>query len=213
MCLIFANKENQKVDRRAMVKALKGNPDGTGLLLWDDTQWIVEKHLAPNIDELCDRMDSYSRYAIHYRWSTHGKVSLANCHPFSLGNGWYLMHNGILPFTPSKLDRSDTWQLAQYLKAIGISSMTRRQLKGLLPILREVINGDRILLATNEGKIIRLGKWIEKNEGYYSNGGCLVTPSPISFIPTYSPRLDAWDSWEDDPYVIGNYRWQRRGDK
>ena len=201
MCLIYCNKVGSTPNYTALESALRSNPDGIGTMGWNGSQWVVERHLiVDNHKELIDKLASYSRYAIHYRYATHGLISLANCHPFSIGNGWYLMHNGVLGIVPTKEHRSDTWQLSQYLKAIGISSFSNRQLKGFLPILKECIGSDRLLIATNTGRIIRLGNWTTQEEGYYSNSGCLIRKT--SYTPTKvggfsSPRTNPnWESWD-----------------
>lgn len=211
MCLIFTNKANQSYNRKALESAFRSNPDGLGILLWDGSQWIVERHLDTPLEPILDKLSTYDKFAIHFRYATHGKISLANCHPFSLGEGYYLMHNGVLPYNPSKSNRSDTWQLSQYLKAMGVSRFTKGQWKAFLPILKESIGGDRILIATPRGTILRLGNWSERSEGYYSNSGCLFERStPKYSAPLYSPTKDSWDSWSDD-YVIGGYRWNWEG--
>lgn len=216
MCLIFANKDKQLVNLKAMQNAYRSNPDGLGILLWDGSQWIVERHIDTPLEPIIDKLNQYDRFAIHFRYATHGKISIANCHPFSLGDGWYLMHNGILPFTPTKANRSDTWQLSQYLKAMGVTTFTPRQWKAFLPILREAIGSDRILIANPNGKILRLGQWSERSEGYYSNSGCLWTkPNTVHIpkFPSYTPSTDTWDSWNEDSYVIGGYAWDSRYNK
>jgi|LakMenEpi03Aug12_release.lakeMendotaPanAssembly.Ray.scaffolds.fasta_scaffold01981_44 predicted glutamine amidotransferase len=213
MCLIFTNKEKQLVNLKAMQNAYRSNPDGLGILLWDNSQWIAERHIDTPLEPIVDKLNSYDKFAIHFRYATHGRVSISNCHPFSLGNGWYIMHNGILPYTPTKSNRSDTWQLSQYLKAMGVTTFTPRQWKAFLPILRESIGSDRILIANPNGKILRLGQWTQRSEGYYSNGGCLWSKSNTTHVPkfpSYTPNTDSWDSWNDDSYVIGGYAWDNR---
>jgi predicted glutamine amidotransferase len=214
MCLIFANKPNQKPNYVALENAWWNNPDGMGLLLWDNvtSQWIVEKHLEADIDIVIDRLEEFPTHAVHFRYATHGRVSIGNCHPFDIGGGWYLMHNGILPFTPSKSHKSDTWQLSQYLKKMNISQWDDTQLKAFLPILREASGGDRLLIAKSDGSLVRIGNWVEKSEGYYSNSGCLVTKVNAKWTPmvTDIPKVseaESWNTWdyEYDPYVTGNH--------
>jgi predicted glutamine amidotransferase len=210
MCLIFTNKIGTTPNYLALENAYRSNPDGFGILLWDGAVWTAERFIDSPLEPIFDRLEKAERFAIHFRYATHGKISIANCHPFSLGDGWYLMHNGILPYTPKKSNRSDTWQLSQYLKGMGVTAFTPRQWKAFLPILKESIGGDRILIATPRGTILRLGNWSERNEGYYSNSGCLTSKpnvKHIPIIPPYNPSTDSWDSWEDDPYVIGGYSW------
>lgn len=175
MCLIFVNKDDQKFSRKALLAAHRQNGDGTGMLLWNGSEWIVKKTMSPKITEILDQLGGYSRVCIHFRWATHGVKDESNVHPFDLGHGWWVMHNGVLPFTPSDKTRSDTWQFAEYLKGIGFSKMGDKQRRNLWPLLNEVIGRDRVLFASPDGTTYRLGTWVEKPEGYYSNSGCLTT--------------------------------------
>jgi predicted glutamine amidotransferase len=200
MCLIYCNKLDSTPNYVALENALASNPDGIGTMGWNGSEWIVERHLVTDDHiGLIDKLSGYNRYAIHYRYATHGLVSIANCHPFNLGGGWCMMHNGVLGITPTKPHRSDTWQLAQYLKTIGVSQFTNRQLKAFLPVLKQCIGGDRILIGTSTGRIIRLGNWTEREEGYYSNSGCLYRPTKRVVINSqFTPP-----NHRDNDYVTG----------
>jgi glutamine amidotransferase len=48
-----------------------------------------------------------SPYVLHFRFATHGAVNLDNCHPFTIGGGTAVAHNGVLPWRSTE-ERSDT---------------------------------------------------------------------------------------------------------
>jgi predicted glutamine amidotransferase len=57
--------------------------------------------------------------AIHFRWTTHGKTDMLNCHPYDVIPGFIaMMHNGVL-HTGNAADKnkSDTWHFIQGLLA------------------------------------------------------------------------------------------------
>lgn len=213
MCLIFTNKPGQSFNLHAMDNAYISNPDGLGILIHNGSGWHVERHIDVNLDRILDKLEVADNFAIHFRYATHGKISVANCHPFSLGDGWFLMHNGILPFRPSRPKRSDTWQFCQYLRNMGITRFSDNQFNAFLPILSEAIGSDKILIAKPNGSIVRLGNWVDRPEGYYSNSGCLYNRKNALHIPKAKPsEIINWDrdtpSWAfEDEYVTGNSRY------
>lgn len=216
MCLIFTNKLGQSFNTQAMENAYISNPDGLGILIYNGDAWHVERHVDVNLDRILDKLETADSFAIHFRYATHGKVSVSNCHPFSLGDGWFLMHNGILPFKPTRAKRSDTWQFCQYLRNMGVTQFSDSQFNAFLPIMSESIGSDKLLIAKPDGTIIRLGHWVDRPEGYYSNSGCLYNRKNALHIPKGRSTLNdiiQWDkdtpSWAfEDGYVTGNrYVW------
>lgn len=99
----------------AMLKAMyTHNPDGCGIVsvngmekgLWSYAELLEKVNAIPDGSE----------WLLHLRIATHGGISLENCHPFEIGKGSWLMHNGIVEIPILKPNWSDTRALARMLK-------------------------------------------------------------------------------------------------
>jgi len=79
---------------------IRGNVDGTGSVYVKDSQFVVNKWPLPLMKvvedklPLLDHMPYDGWTVVHLRAASHGKVSLANTHPFIRGN-WAVVHNGV----------------------------------------------------------------------------------------------------------------------
>jgi hypothetical protein len=177
MCLIFVRtKHSEPLNYIALEQAYKDNPDGVGIMWWDNG-WkecrSIEATYA-EVEQFLDKIEGRKvPWAIHFRWATAGKVNKRNCHPFPIGPGAYLMHNGVLPYTPTRKERSDTWQFAQWVKTIGVEKFYEFE-----ELYKEATKGSRMLYALPNGALRYSGDWTHKPEGYYSNSRCLyVAPA------------------------------------
>lgn len=210
MCLIFVrNSQKEDLNIEALRTAYRDNPDGVGLLWWEpDFGWKEDRSVEATCAEVegaIAKLESRSLlWAIHFRWATAGSVSKRNCHPFPLGGGAYMMHNGVLPYTPSKKDRSDTWAFAQMLRHIGIGKFDHVE-----DMLKEATRGSRMLYALPDGSLRYSGDWVHKPEGYYSNSRCFWTaPKYNSYKGTtgytnysnYKPSAPAADAATGNVY-------------
>jgi len=106
---------------------------------------------------------SHKTWAVHFRYATVGKVD-DNCHPFDIGSGSWLMHNG----TIDKLNvlhhgRSDSWHLANAVRR-------GRDLKWAA--MKAKPSGSRLLVATSGEKVYRIGEWSRRSAGWFSNDRC-----------------------------------------
>lgn len=100
MCIIIVKKhEGQTISTQQLKAALKNNPDGVGLMYYDQAGKLkIYKTDKPRIREILALTSELRSYAIHFRLATHGDITTENCHPFTFGgNSRALMHNGILP--------------------------------------------------------------------------------------------------------------------
>lgn len=112
MCLIVYSPAGTLIDYETFDCAQAVNPDGIGVM----SQRGVEKFFGPGAADdawwyLQELAGERVAHGIHFRWATHGEISLENCHPFSAPRSDALvMHNGIIELTavPGKSKRSDT---------------------------------------------------------------------------------------------------------
>lgn len=90
---------------------------------------------------------------IHYRLATHGKINRDNAHPFSVGSGVFLMHNGMLRGDDFKCKqglKSDTAILADILSEIS----NRKRSK----VLTQLSSSNRFCLLKGD-KWKKFGNW------------------------------------------------------
>lgn len=175
MCLIFVRDNVINANTGLPVENLKRafirNPDGCGFLWLKDGKWFQcrsTEYTEEQVIEFATELDGYAdRWAVHFRFATHGTVAERNCHPFKIGENAYLMHNGILPYEPTRKERSDTWQFAQYLRQIGVDKIPK-----ILPLLEQSTEGSRMLYCMPDGSMLQTGTWSAKLEGDYSNTQC-----------------------------------------
>lgn len=211
MCLIFVrNSFKEPLNYEALQQAYKDNPDGVGVLWWNEG-WKDYRSIEckyADLEKFLDKLDS-CRYtwAVHFRWATAGKVNKRNCHPFSVGNGGYLMHNGVLPYTPTRKERSDTWQFAQWVSRIGINNFDYFE-----DLFKEATRGSRMLYALPDGSLRYSGDWVHKPEGYYSNSRCFFNTKASSYSSwkgqsqyTNWRRNEVQYHYKNETYPIDDY--------
>lgn len=122
MCLAIFKEANKKVNKRDMKVAFDNNDDGAGFAYPSNGKVIIEKGfftfdsfwkaLTPHMDK---------PMAIHFRWSTHGKIDETNCHPFRITDELAMIHNGVISnIQIDDKDKSDTRTFVDdYVKPIN----------------------------------------------------------------------------------------------
>lgn len=181
MCLIYYSQAG-KFDLANLKEANHRNDDGFGIAVWIGEKWETgTKFPNPNDDDLETLLKKYEGlpFAVHFRISTGGAKDKANCHPFELGSGWRLMHNGTLECHASK-EKSDTNIFAEFVRDNEIA----KNVDQLVKLCDWVRNGSRLLLLSPNGpeKSIRLGNWTDRAEGSYSNSMNFCAPRYTSRI-------------------------------
>ena len=237
MCLIFLKPRGAKnyLTYERFLNALYRNPDSIGIVYKGKKNITVKKYVGEtlkNEDELkkiYDEINSKDEFAIHFRFATHGKIDVKNCHPYYVDKDIWLMHNGILADYGNKnSSKSDTKDfidsyLKPYMKDKDTSIIFNKNFKKKLS---EIIGyGNKLLLFDNKfnWSIINehLGYWID---GCWLSNSYSTEPSVKSnrikeenkpFDPyddTWIDGLDyaEWEKqyvreyvnyyWSDDPY-------------
>ena len=106
MCLIITGKSSKVrstlLDTHGLLNDIfTSNPDGIGFMYGTAKGLKVTKTLPKNIGDataFIQRIPNDDReIAIHFRWTTHGKTDMLNCHPYDVVPGFIaMMHNGVL---------------------------------------------------------------------------------------------------------------------
>ena len=104
MCLIFLKPKDAKnyLTYERFCNALENNPDSIGIVYKGEKGLVVKKYVGKTLKDknkvkkIYDKINSKDEFAIHFRYATHGKVDEKNCHPYYMGKGIWVMHNGII---------------------------------------------------------------------------------------------------------------------
>lgn len=165
MCVIIAVPAGVQLPGVEELKsAFQANPDGAGFVTKSEHYKCMYfstfyRHLKKRkIDEAC---------IIHFRYATHGSVSLKNCHPFYKGGVWFA-HNGVLPL-PSVNDRTDSYlyfteTVWPAMRKYGYKS---DQVKTELTLMANRYHSKFATLKN--GELCLYGDFIKQNGVYYSN--------------------------------------------
>ena len=175
MCLILTGlvKNLLKCD---LERAERMNPHGFGVYCKGEVITSFDNPLMTSREVIASMTGNVS---VHYRYTTHGLSIRENAHPFSLGNGLWLMHNGILDgdqFDCPHNYQSDTAILAEKLQGYRID-----QCKFVLELLSQT-SWSKFLLLSDKGIKLPIGNWA-KTDGavWHSNAGILKPATRFAF--------------------------------
>lgn len=112
MCLAIYKPKGAVIPQDNLMSGFYSNCSGSGFMFAERGVMKVVKGLM-SFNDLYKQIQAVGQeahaMAIHFRAATHGPVSDANCHPFSMCDGKYAMiHNGIFRVPMKRQDLSDT---------------------------------------------------------------------------------------------------------
>lgn len=101
MCVIVYKPKKADITRKKLLACWNDNPDGAGFMYASENVLHIHKGFMTfrkfyRRYRECERKNSDSNFAIHFRIATHGKVNPNNCHPFYVNEKTGFMHNGTL---------------------------------------------------------------------------------------------------------------------
>lgn len=201
MCLLAYCDHDATPDYEGLWTASVNNPDGFGWALHLGSRIITGHSMDASvaIETYQEALDKYpgSASMYHARYATHGTTDLANCHPFTVGEGkgTVLAHNGIIPHAPREKDRSDTrWFAEVELPRRGLQILDKPNKWNKL---ERWLSSKVVLFTTEESLKYEIyilnehdGDWVDgvwwSNDSYkhiYSWGTTGYGLSAHSFIP------------------------------
>jgi predicted glutamine amidotransferase len=190
MCLIVRGRVSNLLKLDLDI-AENRNPDGYGIHTSDNLFFSFD-FPAFYASELLQNLPGDTVATIHFRLATHGKVTKQNAHPFAVGNGVFLMHNGVLrgdQYDCPKGKHSDTALLAKSL--IPMEHQHRCKLLHSL-----AYNNRFCLLNGNQWKKFGTWQYDASTKTWHSNG-MLLNGGGSSRC--YDPRKwSAKDYFSDD---------------
>lgn len=214
MCVILHRPEGITVDWEDLLSAYWANSDGCGLMWFDGPKVRVSRGMWSD-DEMLDRVCDLGEreYILHLRIATHGVVSRKNCHPFPVGGGGWVAHNGILRIKQDREDRSDTWHFARNFREGQFANKLSDA--GFVKML-EKAHGEfnRLAFALPGGRVVKTGSWKTYAGCEWSNLNWVgyrsfleqeqleddeegTDEDELSWQRAWDSRWDAWDSrWD-----------------
>jgi predicted glutamine amidotransferase len=218
MCLIITGKSSTVRSTLLNTHGLlsdifTSNPDGIGFMYGSAKGLKVTKTLPKNLGDataFIQRLPNDDReIAIHFRWTTHGKTDMLNCHPYDVVPGYIaMMHNGVL-HTGNAADKnkSDTWHFIQdYLHSAVSASPDLVYDTGFVAMLEEFIGNNRFVFMNGEGRMqhVNFEQGIEHDDMWFSN---TYAWTPSRLIPSYKSTTlksykyaSSYGSYMDDEY-------------
>ena len=164
MCqIIYAPAKVEPTDKLVQ-RSMEQNPDGWGIMYPAGSSGVVTVHKGLNEVDFYRALDQrpINRPAvIHFRWGTHGSAKPANCHPFEVHKGLWMVHNGVLPFNPPG-DWSDTRWFARILKEFPAGFHRDPNWIGKIKL---TIRRDRMVFMGRYGRVTiineKVGAWTD----------------------------------------------------
>jgi len=175
MCLLITKPANASIDDAILARAFEQNPDGLGIAYYDGTMRRVVKSLPQSIEEALAFCSEHVRAEypamIHFRWATHGSVTLENQHPFIVPNtDLVLAHNGVMPLDLDLHCGSGTDTLAfvrQYLVGIIQGRRALQRMRSAERAIGELIgSGNKLAAMDSRGNFA----WVNHSSGVERNG-------------------------------------------
>lgn len=188
MCVIWHREKGAKpLPTDTLRKMHTKNDDGCGVMFHNGEQVIRYRGMWSfnQLRKVVRRLEcNDTEFCLHLRLCTHGGVRHENCHPFYIGDGAFVMHNGVLDLGKMEFrkDRSDTWHFAR-----GLWSLEAGRTLADHPKAAEILEkfhgySNRLCIMFASGKVIRTGSWSLLEKGHnmsnlnfqntYSKGGC-----------------------------------------
>jgi len=204
MCLIIDKPEGTSVPETWLHNAVKNNDDGWGIMWSENGKVRVEKGFKfRGLRKWADKLTE-KHALIHCRLATSGKKNIENCHPYPVGNGIWMMHNGIISIPSEHDDWSDTKHFAEYCvrpMLMKYPAMYGTPLfEGLLGYFVGTGNKLAFMNAEGEVQIVNKKQGVEKEGMWLSNSSSILAPFKGIYyqggVRSYSS--DELDTWNDD---------------
>lgn len=155
MCVAILKTQGHRVSRKTLNDAWETNPHGGGLAWVDNGKINVWKSLDQKefVNNAVKLQTKYlaTNMLIHMRIKTHGFVSIANTHPFSISKDVVFIHNGIIPNMPQSEEISDTRFFNRlYLRKLPFKFKIGN--KALRRMIEAMIGGSKLVFLNSNGE-------------------------------------------------------------
>lgn len=126
-----------------------------------------------------------SVFLMHFRWATHGQISVKNSHPFHLAQGGALIHNGVLTIDGLPKETSDSRFLVRnVIDKFPAGWEDQQWWVGLLH--KYIGNSNKLAMIFNDGRYLL----VNEKAGHWKNELDKTAPGGIWYSNySYVPRI------------------------
>lgn len=182
MCLAIAKPAHAIVPVEHLHAGYEGNPHGCGFAYAENGKI----HIVKGLFTFKDFMEKYRRHEqcpmlIHFRYSTHGKPSVLNCHPFPVWEGRYaLIHNGTINIAQSiSKDLNDTGHFAKLIMEPMLKLGVNPEKAAFRWLVQESIGNSKVIIMDQQGKITIYNESVgEYEDAVDKDGNPVVVETP-----------------------------------
>lgn len=208
MCTIILKRaEGAKIQDKQYQAAIRANGHGVGIMFFKGRKIHVEKidnskkSIADTIAQIKKLTEGVNEFAIHFRYATHGKVSLNNCHPFIFPDSKRcLMHNGILPKANILSDNGKITDTEGYINKVLCPELVKRKVIDWDNVAFNIGAYNKFVVAENKKFIIvNSESGIEFEGNWYSNSDAITKAQWRDYTR---------NSILTDKYAVNEFKWQ-----
>jgi predicted glutamine amidotransferase len=171
MCIAIYKPQGKEIDKKKLEMCWKSNQHGVGFAYVEDGKIHIKRFLKKDrAFEYYDK-NKHRSLMIHFRNASAGKVHIINVHPFKVGKGMVMCHNGTFPYEVRKENRdaSDTRLFAKsWLSKLPNGWEENSQ---ILNYLEDFMGTSKVILLRKDGTFFILneqkGEWVD--DIWYSN--------------------------------------------
>jgi hypothetical protein len=216
MCLLLVSTNGARLERFEVETAFQANPHGWGVVMQGG-----ECRKGFKLEALHRALDAAEGkpYMAHWRYATHGELTVGNCHPFRVADNLWLAHNGIIDGAKCEIQpgMSDSRSLALMMRGLGYLVLWQVELaawESYIGSSNKVAwfdseTGEARIAHETQGHWVKPGLWAS-NHGYmgYVSSSDDLEPWPSEFwrarqyaskyMPASSPVSYSWDSYDGE---------------
>jgi hypothetical protein len=159
MCVLIYKPAGASISENILRGCFERNDDGLGIGYSDGSTLSIWRTLK-NIDEACKRVEMLYDYPamIHFRYATHGGVSMDNVHPFWINDNRRALvgHNGVIHITHAP-GESDTRSFVSNVLGNMKDGWWNNQIAKTQ--IEKLLGGSRLAIMEEDGKCTFLNKY------------------------------------------------------
>lgn len=211
MCIAIVKPVGTDISRDILENCAENNPDGCGFAYINvDNQGKrrLKTRKAMDFDSFYEKYEKAieqnpeSPFLIHFRIKTHGKIDLANCHPFQVDAEHVFIHNGTISGLKKEDDMSDTRVFNRDMLRILPKDWNKNS--GIKSLIEEFIGYSKLAVLNLDGEVNiyneQKGYWI--GEVWYSNKS-YEKKVPVKSTYNYGKQYTGGDT-TSYPFRSGN---------